>query len=114
MKTYVAFLAALLSSASYAAEFIDCGEATIQRVYVQADRQDNSSHQSSLLIQLGADKSEACNSVEFGQLKNTDLAYDGVLSMALAAFYGGHKLRVVLNSTHSGTTYPIAWVNVVK
>jgi hypothetical protein len=94
------------------AEHLDCGVVTIEQVYVQASREDNSHHQNSVLVILGNDKQAVCEDVTFAQVKNTDAAYDGILAIALAAYMSNTKLRVVVNANGYSGTYPIEWVNL--
>lgn len=93
------------------AEYLDCGEVTIEKLYVQGPREDGYRHQNSALIYLGSDKSQECENVQFAQIKNSEQAYSGILSMALAAYASKTKIRVVVNATGAGTTYQIEWVN---
>ncbi|ABD79719.1 hypothetical protein [Saccharophagus degradans] len=108
---YLFFLLMITIPSIANAEWMDCGLVTVDKVYVQASREDGGTHQNSLLIIPGNEKSAACENVTFAQLKNTEPAYDGVLSMALVAYTSGTKLRLVVNATGSGNTYQIEWVN---
>lgn len=90
---------------------INCGHVTLKTVYVQGDR-DGGFHANKMLIILGDDKLSVCSNFSFAYLENTDAAYDGTLSMAMAAYLSGKKLRIqVENSPIQADARRIAWVN---
>ena len=90
---------------------INCGVATLTTVYVQGDR-DGGFHANKMLLILGSDKLSECNDITFAYLENTDAAYNGTLSMAMAAYLSGKKLRVqVEDGPIQAGARRIAWVN---
>lgn len=87
----------------------DCGEVLITKLFVQADRQDNSSHANKLLLGF---ESSGCSSVVY--LENTDDAYPGILSMALTAYTTQQRIRVVADDNPellAAGAMRIQWLN---
>lgn len=110
---YIGLLIILMVSTNVsAAGTINCGMATIKNLYVQGDRGDGNFHANKMLIVLGDDKLEACNDFTFAYLENTDEAYSGTLSMTMAAYMSGKKIRVQIeDSAAINSAKRIAWVN---
>lgn len=85
----------------------------MKNLYVQADRNDNSFHANKLLIIMGDEKKPECNDFTFAYIENTHDAYDGILSLTLAAKLSGSKLRIqVENTPIEAGARRIAWVNL--
>lgn len=102
----------MVLSASSFAGIIDCGPATVSKLYVQGDRSDGSFHANKLIIIMGQDKKSQCSDFTFAYLENNDEAYQGILSMAITAFTAGKKLRVVVNDgAIQDKSRRIEWVN---
>ncbi len=112
MKKIIFILLLIISPYIKAAGTINCGAATIKTIYVQGDRGDGGFHANKMLIILGSDKLAACNDFTFAYLENTDDAYSGTLSMAMAAYMNGKKLRVqVEDMPANNSAKRIAWIN---
>lgn len=86
---------------------IDCGFIAVKNLYVQSDRSDGGDHNNKLLVQLGQNDCPA-----YGYVSNDEPAYDGILSMLLAAKMSDKTIRVVVNDGPqlSGAA-KIEWVN---
>ncbi len=111
MKKFIILMFLILPNIVFA-DLLDCGETTIHKLYVHGTRSDGSVHQNSALILLGDDKSSACQNVKVAYIKNTESAYSGILSMAMAAYTTTGKLRIVVEGAQkSGTSFQIAYVN---
>jgi hypothetical protein len=111
MKYCLLILLGFFSTSAFSGA-IDCGHSILKTVYVQGDRSDGSFHNNKLLIIMGDEKNSACSDINFAYLENTDDAYDGVLSMAMAAFVAGKRLRVVVNDGPiQERARRIEWVN---
>ena len=94
------------------AELIDCGTVDIKHVYVQSDR-DGSDHANKLLITFTNGKNSECNGFTHAYLENTDDAYNGTLSMAIAAYMAGKPLRIVVDGSLAiSNARRIAWINL--
>ena len=98
MKKYISSLiiATCLASASFGGT-IDCGYQTIKNLYVQGERSQPSFHGNKLLIIMGDDKKAECSDTTFAYLDIDDPAFNGTLSMALAAYMASKKIRIVIN-----------------
>ena len=113
MKKIFIFLSAAVMSIAVNAGILDCGSQTINTIYVQSKRSDNSIHQNKLLIIMGSDKNSACKDVTLGYVDTDDPAFSGILSMGLAARMAGKKIRIVVNDSSIGAnTHRIEWVNL--
>ena len=88
------------------ADHIDCGFVTVGKLYTQSDRSDGSSHGNKLLVEIG----DGCP--PFGCVANSAAAYNGILSMLLAAKLSDKEIRIVVSDEPplSGAAR-IEWVN---
>ena len=112
MKKLVLLSFMFISFFTEAVGTINCGTVTIDSVYVQGDRQDGGLHANIMLILLGSDKKDECSDITYAYLENDDDAYSGTLSMAIAAYMAGKKLRVQVEGTSAmNGAKRIAWVN---
>lgn len=111
MKILISALFVLFSSMA-TAQVLDCGYATIDKLYVQGERSDNSIHQNSMVIILGSDKSSACSGVLYAQVKNNKPEYQGILSLAMAAKFASKKVRLMVKTPGVQATHEIEIINV--
>lgn len=111
IKKYIALGFSIIGS-TVTAGTLDCGHLTIENLYVQGDRSDNSFHENKMLIILGSDKKVACGDTTFAYLDIDDPAFNGTLSMALSAYMAGKKIRIVLNDGPlNSDARRIEWIN---
>ena len=107
-KKFLFFICLLMCSPLYAANK-DCGVVLLTKVYVQADRIDGSTHGNKMLVGFN---SNACAGVTLAYLENDDEAFSGMLSMALAAYATGKKIRVVIDDASDASgAKRIQWLN---
>ncbi len=92
-KLFVLVMLSVASSASFSADKL-CGPLLLNKVYVQADRISGSAHANKLLLSF-----EGCDGVSLAYLENTDEAYDGVLSLALAAYISKQAVRILMDDS---------------
>ncbi|AIW18592.1 hypothetical protein F0267_28435 [Vibrio coralliilyticus] len=88
-------LFSILSTPIYAGNK-SCGIVSLTQVYVQADRVDGSTHGNKMLIGFN---SSSCPNVQLAYLENTDDAYSGMLSIALAAYTSGKSVHVMVDDS---------------
>ena len=96
MKKSVLVVMGLLLSMSAYAKNRDCGVVFLSSVSVQADRLDGSTHGNKMLIGF---KSQACRSIKWAYLENSDEAYDGMLSIAMTAYLHKRRLAVFVDES---------------
>lgn len=83
-----------LSLASHA-DLISCGSHEIDKLMTQGNRDDNHAHANSLVMTL---KDTQCNGKPYLIIKNDHPAYQGTLSVALAAKLANKPVEVLVNS----------------
>ncbi|TQV76458.1 hypothetical protein FLL45_00385 [Aliikangiella marina] len=112
-KVSIFILLMLFSNTVFSAGLANCGTVSIQNLYVQGDRGgDNSFHANKMLVIMGPEKLAACDDFTFAYLENTDDAYESTLSMVLAAYMAGKKIRIQIeNNPAQNASKRIAWVN---
>jgi len=107
-KRYLLIISLLICSPLYAANK-DCGVVSLTKVYVQADRIDGSTHGNKMLVGFN---SSLCSGITLAYLENNDEAFSGMLSMALAAYTTGKKIRVFVDDAADASgAKRIQWLN---
>jgi hypothetical protein len=92
-KFYVVAMALLPALSN--AEVVGCGAHTINNIYVQGDRDDNSEHANKAIARLSA----ACNGSDLVYIEITHPAYKSLLSTLLTAYATGSTVNIYVNSS---------------
>jgi hypothetical protein len=85
-----------LVSGVVSAELLDCGSHLLEKVEVQADRDDGHSHNNLLLLKLSGYE---CNGKPFVYLDQSHQMFDAMMSIALSAKVSGKRVNVHVNSS---------------
>ena len=116
MKRLLSFIILLSPFLSYG-ELLNCGYADVDRLIVQGDREGTHGHENTLLASLKKDGVDVmCSGKNYIYIENTDPAYQGMLSVLLAAQMSGKQVNVFVNTTEitGGNAVEIAFIALSK
>ena len=115
LKIVILSLLFLVILPSANAALVDCGTHEIDLISVQGNRDDNYIHANKLILRLkDSGVSVSCNGKLNLFLSNSDPAFNGILSMLMAAKVANRKVEVFANSSVAVdvNTMQIAWVTI--
>ncbi len=105
-------LLSVFFSVSARADLVSCGEKEIDRVQVQANRDDGHAHANSLML---TSKDNSCNSRIYAFLGSDSPVFGAMVSIALAAKVSDKKVEVIINSTNNnGSASEISMLGIIE
>lgn len=117
MKTTILLIVATLLPVQSHAAWKSCAGLYVADVWVQGEREDNSFWANKLVLTFkdvnGA--SVNCEGKPYAYIDNTSAAYNGMLSIAMAAYMADKEVKVAVNTaTGSGDSNQLSYIKLVN